>query len=76
MTKIQVHKERDEKEQVLFDQSMKVLERMMCHDDKVNEVLTIKCNDRQEFKQEEAVRHEKGLCTRLSFNYVAKFETI
>ena len=60
MTKIQAHKERDEKEQVIFDQSMKVLERMMFHEEKVNKFLTVKCNDRQEFKTAEAAQHEQG----------------
>ena len=60
LTKIQVHKERDEKEQVVFNQAMKVLERMMAHEKKMNEFMSIKCNDRSEFKLEEADRLERG----------------
>jgi len=61
LTKIQVHKDRDEKEQVVFNQSMKVLERLMAHEKKMNEFMSIKCNDRAEFKLEEADRLERGV---------------
>ena len=60
MTKIQVHKDRDEKEQVVFNQSMKVLERLMAHEKKMNEFMTIKCNDRAQFKMQEANKIERG----------------
>jgi len=56
-----VHKERDEKEQVVFNQAMKVLERMMSHEKKMNDFMSIKCNDRSEFKLDEADRLERGL---------------
>ena len=62
LTKIQVHKDRDEKEQIVFNQSMKVLERLMAHEKKMNEFMSIKCNDRTEFKVEEAERLERGFC--------------
>jgi len=55
-----VHKERDEKEQLVFNQSMKVLERLMAHEKKMNEFMSIKCNDRTEFKLEECERLERG----------------
>jgi len=60
LTKINVHKDRDEKEQIVFNQSMKVLERLMAHEKKMNEFMSIKCNDRTEFKLEEADRLERG----------------
>lgn len=61
LTKIHVHKDRDEKEQVVFNQSMKVLERLMAHEKKMNDFISVKCNDRTEFKLEEADRLERGL---------------
>jgi len=47
-------------EQVVFNQSMKVLERLMAHEKKMNDFMSIKCNDRSEFKLEEAGRLERG----------------
>jgi len=60
LTKIHVHRERDEKEQVVHNQAMKVLERSMAHEKKMNDFMSIKCNDRTEFKLEEADRLERG----------------
>jgi len=47
-------------EQVVFNQSMKVLERLMAHEKKMNDFMSVKCNDRSEFKLEEAGRLERG----------------
>ena len=70
LTKINVHKERDEKEQMVFNQSMKVLERLMAHEKKMNDFMTIKCNDRTEFKLQEANRLERGFTRYLSRGYM------
>ena len=76
LTKINVHKERDEKEQVVFNQSMKVLERLMAHEKKMNEFMSIKCNDRTEFKLEECERLERGQDTTTHTNTTRTMTTL
>jgi len=70
LTKIQVHRDRDDKEQTVFNQAMKVLERLMAHEKKMNEFISIKCNDRTEFKLEECDRLERGFSLTDSANEV------
>ena len=55
----------------MFNQSMKVLERLMAHEKKMNEFMSIKCNDRTEFKLGECERLERGFADLLSLSSCA-----
>ena len=59
MAKMKTLKERSSKDETTFQAEMKILQRMLAHDDKLKEFMTTKENERLDYKAEEAEKRAK-----------------